>query len=200
MSSIGKGTKFEKKVFQLIRQQIDQKSFFVQSARMELFYHKKYFSRDRNSNIVVDISLECGRKDAATPNLYVFIECKDYAGPVPVNDLEELYGKILQISGINVKAILYITSVLQEGALNYAISKGIGVVRILSQNKQEWMAERTMPFFSLSQPNTRSNNVINALLNPKYYATSGELVGIFDGKSFTDQVSLLHYFSTLMDQ
>ncbi|MDR0307022.1 MAG: restriction endonuclease [Chitinispirillales bacterium] len=99
-------------------------------------YQKKgYYSKDRQSEIVTDISIETFLPDASEYSLLTVIECKDYNAAVPVDDIEEFHSKVQQIAGDNVKAIFATSAALQKSALNYAKSKGIGVIRYLPDDQ-----------------------------------------------------------------
>ena len=58
------------------------------------------------------------------------------------NDVEEFYSKVQQIAGVNVKAVLVTSGSLQEGALQFARSKGIGVARTFPREQLEWVINR----------------------------------------------------------
>ncbi len=62
-------------------------------------------------------------------SLIYIIECKSYNKRVPVDDIEEFYGKIQQVGGVNVKGIFISNSPLQEGAFNIAESVGMMVIQ-----------------------------------------------------------------------
>lgn len=85
----------------------------------------RYHSNDRGSDIVFDLAIEIHMGLSAAPFITILIECKDYSGPIPVDDVEEFKAKLDQCFGKNVKGMLVTSSVLQPGALNYAKSHGI---------------------------------------------------------------------------
>jgi hypothetical protein len=184
MNTTFKGDTFEKQVHELFEKQIQSGQFILIADRLELFWKKKYFSRDRGRDIVVDIAVECYRKGAAKPYLFVLVECKDYGKAVPVDDIEEFYGKIAQITGANVKGLLFITSGLQEAAFNYAFSKGIGVVR-LKNGEQEWLLERLSADPPAHIPSANQVNVFNALLQ-EHFVSPMPLAAMYGSKTFSD--------------
>ena len=59
------------------------------------------------------------------------IECKDYSSkPIPVDDIEEFYAKIIQVSGVNTKAVFITSNTFQSGAYTYANSKGMMLIEV----------------------------------------------------------------------
>ncbi|WP_240047857.1 hypothetical protein [Pseudomonas sp. JV241A] len=51
---------------------------------------KKYFSRYRESFIVFDIAIEVRLPDRDDPSVIVLIECKNYDGTIPIDDVEDV--------------------------------------------------------------------------------------------------------------
>lgn len=184
MSTTEKGTNFEVKVHGIINELLQNRKFILSAPFYSLFHQKGYYSADRLKDIIVDLSIEFRREETSNPFLYLFIECKDYNSPVPVNDIEELYSKTEQISGINVKAMLFTRSSLQEGAFNYARSKGIGVVRLMDDDSLAWLIERTNKHLVTSQPNSVVINVMNAIVNENFVTTKRDTFGSVGNQVF----------------
>lgn len=97
----------------------------------KVYRHRSYFSRDRAKNIVTDISVEFHRAGAGFPFLVWVWECKDYSEKVPVNDVEEFHAKLEQIGVHKTKGTIVCPNGFQDGAIEYATSKGIGLARWL---------------------------------------------------------------------
>jgi hypothetical protein len=140
-SSTAKGDLFENRVYGILLNMIQNEEFPINPKFCKLLRRKAYFSSKRKSNIVVDLSIECCLP-GEEPFLFFIIECKDYGHPVPVDDVEEFYTKIQQITGLNVKAILVTTNTLQAGALNFAHSTGIRVIKIGADDSREILSYR----------------------------------------------------------
>jgi len=140
MNKVVKGNKFELLVYSKIEELLANDDFLVNSKNSKIFLKKSYFSKDRNKDIIVDISIEIGFKDAEKYSFLIVFECKDYSKPVPVDDIEEFHSKLQQIAGANVKGIFVSTADFQSSFLSFARSKGIGVIRILPENKLEHVA------------------------------------------------------------
>jgi Zn-dependent peptidase ImmA (M78 family) len=75
--------------------------------------------------------------------LLILIECKNYNHPVPVDDAEEFFAKLQQISGANIKGIIASTSGFQESTLKYCNSKGIGLLRYFDNSDFKWVLHRS---------------------------------------------------------
>jgi len=135
MNTLKKGNAFEDKVFSYILTELSDDRLHVPGKRSKAYQKKSYFSKDRQSEIITDISIETFLPNAHDYSLLTVIECKDYSNAIPVSLMEEFHSKVQQITGDNVKAIFITTAALQKSALNYAISKKIGVIRYLPDNQ-----------------------------------------------------------------
>lgn len=94
-------------------------------------------------NIIFDISIEVFLPGQDSFSILVIFECKNYNHPVPVDDAEEFYAKIQQISGANVKGIIASTHSFQEGTVNFSKSKGIGLLRYYENADFKWILPRS---------------------------------------------------------
>ncbi|HEY4798353.1 MAG TPA: restriction endonuclease [Bacteroidia bacterium] len=139
MSSVNKGNAFEQEVFRHLEDELKNDRLFVAGRTSKIFSKKGYYSRDREKNIITDISIETYLPNATDYSLLTVVECKDYDGTIPVDDIEEFYSKVQQIAGANVKAIFATKSALQKGALTFAKSKRIGVIRYLPSDQIKWL-------------------------------------------------------------
>lgn len=92
----------------------------------------KYYSRDREADITFDLAIEIWPNGAKRCALLYLIECKNYSSTVPVNDVEEFYGKILQVSDVAVKGVLVTNKGFQQSA--YKVAKAKGMMLVLCSN------------------------------------------------------------------
>lgn len=137
------GNQFEEKVYKLFSEELSQGRLYFNPELCKIFNKKGYFSKDRQKEIVVDISIEVYLPGEEKWSILVIIECKDYKhSPVPVDDVEEFNSKLQQLAGANVKGIIVSTNAYQEGAINYARARGIGVARILDESNLKWILTR----------------------------------------------------------
>jgi hypothetical protein len=151
MGTATKGEKFEIRVFELIKQELDAERLGLAPRACKIYRRKKYYSRDRDSDIEADISIEVFLPGQLDWSLLWVLECKDYSSPLSVDQVEEFHAKVRQIAGDNVKATLIISGALQKSALKFARSKGIGVMRITPDRRGEWILPRAaiIPFVGL---------------------------------------------------
>ena len=91
----------------------------------------KYFSRDRQSNITFDVSIELSRKlsPKVEPYLIWIWECKNYGHKVPVDDVEEFHTKLNQVGSDRTKGTMITPIGFDKGAFEFARSNGIGLWR-----------------------------------------------------------------------
>ena len=137
MSTVAKGDAFENRVFAAITDELNGDRLGLSPKAASAFQKKGYYSRDRDSDIIVDISIEIWLPNADRWSILWVCECKDYSGAIPVDDVEEFKAKLDQIAGANKKGIMAVTGALQQGALKYARANGIGIVRLLPNDQME---------------------------------------------------------------
>ena len=195
MNTTAKGTAFELRVFDIIKAIIETDPSYFGFKASEIFLKRAYYSSKRESNIIFDIAIECKRSGAVSTSLYVLIECKDYSGKIPVNDLEEFSKKAEQVTGLNVKCMFFTTSSLEEGALTFAMNSKIAVVRILENDSLQWFVERTSPYLNASVQIGDSSNVFNALVTENFVSTQKNTFVLNGVDAYT---SLSEFFKWLL--
>ncbi len=137
-----KGNKFEEKVYDILKDLLDNEEFFVSGKRSKIFRKKGYYSKDREKEIIFDISIETYLEDTENYSLLTIIECKNYDEKIPVDDVEEFDSKLRQIGEHNIKGIMISPSSFQSGGVKFAKNKGIGLARIISKNTLDWVNHR----------------------------------------------------------
>ncbi len=142
LSTTLKGDLFEKQVFDLLKEILDNEDFFVSGKNSKIFWKKGYYSKDREKDIIVDLSIETYLNNSKNYSLLTIIECKNYDEKVPVDDVEEFDSKLRQIGEHNIKGIMISPASFQSGALKFARNKGIGLARISSKNTLDWVNHR----------------------------------------------------------
>lgn len=142
MNTSAKGTKFENKVFDLLNKILDQGEFVVSSKLSKVYKKKGYYSAKRKKNIIFDVTIETHLPNSSSYSLLTIIECKDLNKSVTIDDVEEFSSKISQVGEHNTKGIIFTTNTFQESALNFAKAEGIGLVRINSTDKIQWINYR----------------------------------------------------------
>lgn len=142
MNTVKKGDIFELKVFDKIKERLEKGKFGFNPESCEIFHKKSYYSKDRLKHITFDISIETKFPNADKYSFLTLIECKSYNHRVPVDDVEEFYTKVNQIADLNGKGIFVTDNTFQEGAYNFAKSKGITLIQ-LQNNECNFILHRT---------------------------------------------------------
>ena len=161
-----------------------------QPRPLRLFRRRAYPSKDRDADIITDVSVEVFLPDRERPSLIWVFECKDYAGSVPVDDIEEFHAKIQQIGEDNTKGTLVTSGALQRSALSYAQSKRIGVVRLLPTDQIIVILELLTTRSGAAEMN--SGDIHNALTIPDHRSRN-DFFGLNDGVIFASWYSMLSH-------
>ncbi len=130
MNTTAKGDSFEEISYRVIQVAIDEGKLGVIPAQCRIYAKKGYYSDKRKSDIVFDIAIEVWYPNAERYTLLFLVECKNYNSTIPVNDVEEFWGKVQQVSGMNVKGIFIANNRLQKGALEFAESVGFMLIQV----------------------------------------------------------------------
>ena len=195
MDTTNKGNKLENQIFGVFESQIVEDCFFSRREFCKIFKKKGYYSRDRKRNIVFDVSIEVTLPGKDHFSLLFLIECKNYSHGVPVDDVEEFFAKIQQVSGANVKGIVVSTNSFQDGAFRFARSKGIGLLRYFSKERLEWVLARSpSSMVSSSLSSSECSNGYYALHNENHESRYFDFYGYVND---TYTVSSNQFFSSL---
>ncbi len=150
MNTFEKGDGFEEEIYQLFRIQIEEDRFWARKEFCQIFRQKGYYSRDRDKEIKFDVSIEITLPGMPSYSIVVLIECKNYSGTIPVDDIEEFREKVRQVSGANVKGVFASKSAFQEGAIKYAKSNGLGLLRKFDNRYFKYILPRPPSTFAHS--------------------------------------------------
>jgi Zn-dependent peptidase ImmA (M78 family) len=210
-SSTQKGKEFEDRVFLIFSKLLSNDELFVPSSKSKIYTQKGYYSKDRQNNIFVDISVETFIDQSNNYSLLTVIECKNYNTTIPVDDIEEFKSKLDQIAGKNVKGIMVTRLGFDQGTVNYAKSNGIALVRLLNTDEINWDVYRTT-YTAIKTKDSieRFNNEIqNGLLNnnieransnycfckycDNYYNSLSDLLFTLGIRSNSDNVFIEYY-------
>lgn len=170
MSSTSRGTDFEKRVFSFFESEIQANRFLARPECCGIFHRKAYYSRDRQTHIVFDVVIEITMPGGDAPSLVCLIECKDYDHPVPVDDVEEFFAKAQQVAAAKSKAILVSSNSFQQGAHEFAVSKGIGLLRWFPTSGFKWVLNRSPSSLQVSRSLSRDSNVLRGLTEEHYHS------------------------------
>jgi Zn-dependent peptidase ImmA (M78 family) len=145
MNTVKVGDKFENESYLLIQQGIERGDFGISEANAKVFRKKGYYSKDREKEIVFDLSIEVWPPNAEKYSLLFIVECKSSpsGNKVPVDDIEELYSKISQVAGGGVKGVMITDSSFQSGGLTFAKNKNIMLIEVDKDGNQSIVLHRT---------------------------------------------------------
>ena len=193
INTVEKGNAFEMRVYEIVKDLLENEELIVSPKRSKIFQKKGYYSESRKSLIIFDITIETYIGDSPKYSTLIVIECKDYSSAVPVNDIEEFDSKLNQIGEHNTKGMVVANSPFQSGAINTAISKGIGLARINTSNIVDWISHRK-----------DNNGWINDLSLTKSLLSDEEnkdsvFTGYFNGFSFASFPDLLFQFDIIKE-
>ncbi|WP_415880002.1 ImmA/IrrE family metallo-endopeptidase [Methylomonas sp. TEB] len=195
MDTTKKGDKLEDQVFEVFESQIAEDCFFSKREFCKIFRKKGYYSKDREKNIIFDVSIEVTLPGQERYSLLFLIECKNYGHSVPVDDAEEFFTKIQQISGAGAKGIIVSTNSFQDGAFKFSRSKGIGLLRYFSKDRLEWVLTRSpSSMASSSIASSERSNSYQALHDESFGSRYFDFYGCVND---TYTVSSNQFFSSL---
>lgn len=162
LSSVAKGDAFEEKALEIIKKLIEDNTLYLPPDCIRIIPKAKYFSSDRQKDIIFDLSIEVWPPGADRYMMIYIIECKDYKNRVPVNKVEDFHSKIQQAFGVNVKAIFITNSPLQEAAYNFANSKRMMVIEAEADNTRIvlYKKSRTEDVFQIPITTESINSVL----------------------------------------
>ncbi|NIP25399.1 MAG: hypothetical protein GWN67_07680 [Phycisphaerae bacterium] len=190
MNTVDKGDELENQTFNLLKEELESGRLGIDSSSGRIFKKKGYYSKEREREIIVDISIEVWPRQAENYSLLWICECKNYSHSIPVDDVEEFKAKLDQIAGKNVKGVIATRNSFQSGALTYARNQGIGLVRIMPDDQVTWMLHLVTESFD-NKLNSREFNA--ALTREGYQAQERSFYSEYDGYIFGNWQSLLKY-------
>ncbi|MGV3632536.1 MAG: ImmA/IrrE family metallo-endopeptidase [Bacteroidota bacterium] len=180
MNTTLKGDIFEKKVFDLIENLLNNEEYYLSGKNSKIFAKKPYYSKTRESNIIFDIAIESYMPGATEYSMLNIIECKNLNKNVTVDDIEEFDSKLEQIGKHNIKGTLVSSFGFASGTKKSAKNLKIALLKVKSNNDLEWInyrkdktkiaidieKENTEPFLCLVN-NKIVTNIANFLLEKK---------------------------------
>ena len=129
MNTIEKGDIFEAKSLAILQKLIEDETLYISKDQIKIRKKQGYYSKDREKDIIFDLTIEVWPPGADRYVSIYIIECKNYKYRVPISKVEDFHSKILQVSGVNAKGIFVTNSPLQEAAYTFAKNKGMMVIQ-----------------------------------------------------------------------
>jgi len=176
------GLALENEVYQIVSNLVKNGNFILANPHVRVHKKKGYYSKDRGSNIIFDVTVEKYWEDPDThpgikPAIIVVIECKDYSNNIPVDDVEEFHAKLQQIGADNTKGIMITRSgSFQSGAVQYANSKNIGLARVLPHDQLDFLMHMftVNSYSNIANPHVHMQSIVNALTKHNYRSDNGQ--------------------------
>lgn len=182
MSSKKIGDEFEMRSLALVTELVKNGDLLVLPDRCKIYRQKGYYSKDREKNIVFDISIEVFVPGAKTHSLLILIECKKYKRAVRVDEVEEFFSKVQQVGAAKSKAIVISSNSFQSGAFNFASSKGIGLLRYFDDAPYKWCLYRSPSTLrQTARKENHSHDVLRGLLEESYESRNFDVFGYANG-------------------
>jgi hypothetical protein len=189
------GNRLERAIFRLLKSEIDADRFFAKKGLCQIFQKKGYYSPDRKKDIVFDVSVEVYLPGAQQYSLLVLFECKNYSHSVPVDDIEEFFAKVQQVAAANSKAVVASKSSFQSGALEFAKSKHMGLLRYFGPENFKWELLRSPSATSSGLRPDAESMVIDGLTRPDF---KSEVFDLFFQTPTRATTSLANFFDDLV--
>lgn len=142
MNTTKTGNDFENRVFLLIKELLEKDEFTVPGKRSRIYQKKGYYSENRKSEIIMDISIETFLPDATEYSILNVLECKFLNKNVAIDDIEEFDSKLTQIGKHNTKGFIVSNKGFGKTTIKFAKSLKIGLLKVKSNNEFEWINYR----------------------------------------------------------
>jgi len=176
---MAKGLTYELEVAKAVEAELANGNLGLDPAQAKVRHRPSYFSLDRKSDIVFDVSIEVRRKGASEPYWVWVWECKNYGHSVPVDDAEEFHAKLEQIGADRTKGTMITPVGFDEGTVEYARSKGIGLWRYIPSGSLVRLMEDSRA--------AADSDILRALMVPQ--TTEFRFYGFFYGLACTGELT-----------
>lgn len=165
MNTVKIGNDFELKSYDVISKAIENGELGITSSSAKVFKKKGYYSKDREKDIIFDLSIEIWPNKAERFTLLYLIECKSSNSKnVPVDDVEEFYSKIIQVAGVNVKGVMITNNSFQEGGITFARNKGMMLIEVNEDGDHEIKLYKTDKILETNDPHFNIDEVFEAFI------------------------------------
>ena len=193
MDTVKKGDRLETQIYEFFKAEIDIGNFLAKKEYCKIFTKKGYYSKDRETDIIFDITIEIYMPGEKNYSILFIIECKNYNHSVPVDDAEEFFSKIQQISGANIKGVIASTNSFQSGTFTFSKSKGIGLLRYFTKEKRDWILNRSPSSFTQQQNSkVEKTELIQGLNSESHKSKYLDLYG-FHNDTYTSNLQNFFY-------
>ena len=175
------GKALEQEVFETLRGMLvaGRLPFHPEAGLVRL--HPAYYSRDREKEIIFDVSIEVTVPGATDPFLLWVWECKDYGHAIPVKIVEEFHSKLEQIGADGTKGTIVTRGTYQESTIKLAAAKKMGLARLLPEAQVDWVVHRSLPG---GVRHSVVPETVEALMRPEFLGYNQDFYGFTeDGRT-----------------
>jgi hypothetical protein len=195
MSMRNTGMILEDTVFAMLQSMISADRLPYKRDQCRVYRRRAYYSPDRGGPVNFENVIEVFRlpdfTDDAKPAHVIFYECKDQGRNVEVGEIDEIVARLAVSFGFSMKAYVVTRKGFARGALNTANSKGIGLIKIMPDNKMHVMMELLTEQSIASKRRAFPQRTLRALLDPDYISSNEQFYGLDSGYCFMSLEQIL---------
>ena len=184
MNVVIKGNPLEDAIFNIIQYILKSDRLRLSPVQARLFRKKIYFSQERQTKIISDISIELWRPQALYYSLLWICIFKNYDHIVPVSDLEDDKTKLDQLEGRNIKGVIASANAVQHEALDYARANGMGIIRILPNDRVRWVIDKANIAANGPEEEANPREITIGLTSQNHTGQNHNLYAFYDGYVF----------------
>jgi hypothetical protein len=190
------GMALEDEVFGMLQSMIDADRLPYKKDRCRIYRRRAYHSPDRGGPVNFENVIEVFRSpdfaDDTKPAHVVFYECKDQGRNVEVGEIDEIIARLGVSFGFSMKAYVVTRKGFARGALNTASSKGIGLIKIMPDDKFHVITELLTAQSIAAKYRAFPRRTLRAILDPEYISSDERVYGVDNGYCFTSFEGMLH--------
>jgi len=192
------GMALEEEVFGQLTRMLEGGDLGLPKHLCKLHRRKSYFSPSRGAEIdfenVIEFFLPANfDQPDAQPALVLFFECKDHTTRnVEVGKIDEVIGRLNAPLGFQMKAYVVTRKGFAATAIRTAKTKGIGLIKIMPDDKVEFVAYFMTPDLMAKIQQGFARRTMQALQDPDYIAKHESWYGLDNSYVFSslDQMIL----------
>jgi hypothetical protein len=190
------GKQFESQVAKIVTKMVASGELPYRSELVRFKPKAKYFSRTRNADVdfenVLEVYVSGNFEDVdAQPTHVIIFECKDHGRLVEVSKIDELVGRLAGGYGFNIKGYMVTRNGFQSGALATAKSNGIGLIKIMPDEKVQFLSH-FVTYDMIERKNREFPQRVNlALQNPNYESDGESFYAVDNGYVFSSLLGVI---------
>jgi len=178
----------EDEVFAILQSMIDADRLPYKKDQCRVYRRRAYHSPDRGGPVNFENVIEVFRSpdfaDDTKPAHVVFYECKDQGRNVEVGEIDEIVARLGVSFGLSMKAYVVTRKRFSRGALNTASSKGIGLIKIMPEDKLHFVIELLTVQSIAAKRRAFPQRTLRALMDTDYISSNERVYGADNGYCF----------------